>query len=204
MKLKFIIFILLSALILAGCSHFTDMGDHKDLAVLEVIGPPNAQLNRPEKYQVLITNEGTETVDGFMVQLFKQNGVELFSVEATSPLAAGDTASYDFQWTPTLLERTHLFGKVILTDDENADNDVSSNFEVKIYREGEKQILIVDRDNDATFIDPDYGRGNVNCNYGLAKALHTNDYLYDNTTEIPKILYNYDIVFIELGIYCPT
>jgi hypothetical protein len=61
--------------------------------------------------------------------------------------------------------------------------------------------LIWDNDNASHYTDPDdwQSRGSE---YGLQRALQANGVTYTTVTSLPQNLAGYDIVFVELGIYC--
>jgi hypothetical protein len=61
--------------------------------------------------------------------------------------------------------------------------------------------LIWDNDNASHYTDPDnwQSRG---CEYGLQHALQANGVAFTTVTTLPQNLAPYDIVFVELGIYC--
>jgi len=61
--------------------------------------------------------------------------------------------------------------------------------------------LIWDNDNASHYTDPDdwQSRG---CEYGIQRALQANGVTYTTVTALPQNLADYDIVFVELGIYC--
>jgi len=61
--------------------------------------------------------------------------------------------------------------------------------------------LIWDNDNASHYTDPDdyQSRGSE---YGLQRALQANGVTYTTLTSLPQNLSAYDIVFVELGIYC--
>ena len=62
-------------------------------------------------------------------------------------------------------------------------------------------VFIWNNDNSSHYIDPESGQDRA-CEYGLQQALDANDISYNTSTVLPNNLSNYDIVFVELGIYC--
>lgn len=62
-------------------------------------------------------------------------------------------------------------------------------------------VLIWDNDNNSHYSDPETGIL-VNSEYGLQQALIANHISYTTVSYLPGDLSGYDIVFVELGIYC--
>lgn len=62
-------------------------------------------------------------------------------------------------------------------------------------------VLIWDNDNNSHYSDPETG-ALVSSEYGLQQALTANNINYTTVTYLPGDLSDYDIVFVELGIYC--
>jgi hypothetical protein len=70
-----------------------------------------------------------------------------------------------------------------------------------VVRAQHLDVLVWNNDNFSHYIDPETGidRG---CEYGLEQALQANGTFYTTVTSLPGNLSPYDIVFVELGIYC--
>ena len=205
-----------------------------DLMAVEVIGPPIAEINQEDTWQVRVENMGSNSENQYSVKLFKEDDVELGSIDGTTPIAPREDLSVAFIWTPTTLEETHLYGRIVCAGDENVENDVSSMLPVRIHPEGERQYLIWDNDD---------GSGEERSEQGLRSALRDNgirfqisgmdhemasaafgpdasgmEFDVENGTanpflnqvycevsrELPAVLRNYDIVFVALGTYCFT
>lgn len=62
-------------------------------------------------------------------------------------------------------------------------------------------ILVWDNDNNSDYIDPLTGTYQ-NCEYSITSSLDELDLEYELTTFLPSRLGDYDIIFIELGLYC--
>jgi hypothetical protein len=205
-----------------------------DLMAVEVIGPPVAEINQEDTWQIRIENAGSNTENQYSVKLFKEEDVELGSIDGTTPIAPREDLSVAFIWTPTTLEETHLYGRIVCAGDENVENDASPMLSVRIHPEGERQYLIWDNDD---------GSGDERSEQGLRSALRDNGIRFqisgmgpglastsiwpdasgtefdveDETAnpflnqiccevsrELPAVLCNYDIVFVALGTYCLT
>lgn len=64
------------------------------------------------------------------------------------------------------------------------------------------QVLVWNNDNDSQYIN-EMGES-INCEVGLEEALAENgvDYITVHEDSLPQDLSDYDIVFVELGVYC--
>ncbi len=67
--------------------------------------------------------------------------------------------------------------------------------------ESNASMLVWNNDNGSTYLDPD-GGGSVPCERGLTDALDANEIDYETVYALPDDLSIYEIVFIELGLYC--
>jgi hypothetical protein len=63
------------------------------------------------------------------------------------------------------------------------------------------RAFVWNNDNASHYTDPDDGVDRQ-CEYGILQALSENDVDYSTSTILPSNLSSYDIVFVELGIYC--
>jgi len=172
-----------------------------DLAAIEVLGPPNAELNQPEMWQVIVRNMGMNEQNNFTVKLFQESDIELGNIDVSTTIQPLEIVAYNFFWTPEVLEDTEVYGEVILVDDEFESNNVTENFEITIFPGGERQYLLWDNDNGSHYIDPNSGTSK-NSEDGIEEALAANGIGFQLVTELPKVMRNYNVVFICLGLYC--
>ena len=205
-----------------------------DLMAVEVIGPPIAEINQEDTWQVRVENMGSNSENQYSVKLFKEDDVELGSIDGTTPIAPREDLSVAFIWTPITLEETHLYGRIVCAGDENAENDVSSMLPVRIHPEGERQYLIWDNDDGSgeerseqelrsTLRDNGIRFQISGMNHEMASASirpdaselefdvedgtanpFLNQVYCEVSRELPAVLRNYDIVFVALGTYCFT
>ena len=202
---KTLILLLPILLIIYHCRHEPPVQPNmlSDLTVEDIIGPPNAEVDKADTWQVVVRNVGMTTIQAFTVVLFMADDVELASQDVSIPMAPKDTMVVDIQWTPTVLGLTTLCAEVITENDVGTLNNRSNEWDVYIFNGAYTQIFIWDNDNRSTYHNPE-GLYSWNCEFGLMRALQ-NDYLeYQIHTELPRILRNYDIVFVELGLFCPS
>ena len=172
-----------------------------DLAAIEVLGPPNAEINQPDMWQVIVRNIGMFEQNSFTVKLFQEGGLELGSINVSETIQPLEVIAYNFYWIPEVLEETELYGEVVFIDDEFEDNNITQDFGVSIFPEGERQYLLWDNDNDSHYTDPNTGI-TKNCEDGIEETLTANGIDYQLVTELPKVLRNYNVVFVCLGLYC--
>ncbi|MBD3233495.1 MAG: hypothetical protein GF315_07195 [candidate division Zixibacteria bacterium] len=64
-----------------------------------------------------------------------------------------------------------------------------------------QQLLVWDNDNYSHYIDPESG-SLVGCEQGIQNAILDAGYSYNPVSTLPSDLSQYDIVFVELGVYC--
>ena len=71
------------------------------------------------------------------------------------------------------------------------------NFSVLLEAE---QVLIWDNDNGSHYTDEN--QETVDCEVGLEQALQANNIDYTTMQSLPDDLSDYQIIFVELGLYC--
>lgn len=172
-----------------------------DLSASEVYGPPNAELNKPDLWKVIVKNSGLLPQSNYTVKIYKEGGVELGSIDVNETIEPLAYAEHNFFWTPIDLEDTHLIGEVIFTGDEFTDNNISENHDVHVFPEGERQYLVWDNDNSSSYYDPNNNMVR-NSEYGLEQALISNGINFETVSDLPQVLRNYNTVFVCLGLYC--
>ncbi|MCP4631702.1 MAG: hypothetical protein GY855_02165 [candidate division Zixibacteria bacterium] len=64
-----------------------------------------------------------------------------------------------------------------------------------------QNVLVWDNDEDSEYIDPETG-ALVACEYGIIRALEANDVDYIIVSDLPNDISEFDITFVELGLYC--
>jgi len=114
-----------------------------DLAALAIAGNSTPSVGAPSNYTVTISNYGSNPQSTYQVKLFGQGDVELASVNGPT-IAAGINLDVVVPWTPTTEGATFIYGKVVLTGDQNNLNDQTPNLNVFVNPEGLVQITIGD------------------------------------------------------------
>jgi len=110
---------------------------NQDLAGVSVTGNAAPVINTATTYTVTVANSGAQAVTGanYTVTLYDAANTVIGTANGVD-IAAGESKTFDFSWTPTTLGATHLYGKVVLTGDENPANDQTPNFNVNVTQGG--------------------------------------------------------------------
>jgi hypothetical protein len=108
-----------------------------DMAALSVSGNATPILGTATNYTVTVANASVsaELGSNYTVLLYDANNTLIGSANGVN-IAGGQTKTFVFSWTPTTLGATHLYGKVVLTGDENPANDQTPNFNVNVIQGG--------------------------------------------------------------------
>jgi hypothetical protein len=114
-----------------------------DLAALNITGNATPSVNMATNYSVTIKNEGTNQQSNYQVKLFREGDIEVGSV-AGPVIAPGATAQVTIPWTPTTQGPTYIYGKVVLTGDQNNLNDQTANLNVSVQPAGVTAVTIGD------------------------------------------------------------
>ena len=174
---------------------------NNDLAITEISGNNSIEQNQEGRWIVNLKNQGILEQNSYTVKLFKYGGEEIGAIDVDTPIQAGEEASFEFSWTPTDIENTMLYGEVILENDENLENNRSSYHYLRVHSVNQLNVLILDTDNNAHYVSPETGES-VGCERGIQKALGINGINYTTVTSLPEEIYTYDIVFVDLGLWC--
>jgi hypothetical protein len=140
---------------LAGTYHNIYLDDvmlevipQNDLAALSVTGNITPSVGMTTNYIVSVFNWGSNAQNDYQVKLYTQADVEVGSVAGT-PINPGATAQIQVPWTPATEGATFLYGKVLLTGDQNNLNDQSPNFSVTVQPAGLVVLTIGDGNEEA-------------------------------------------------------
>ena len=102
-----------------------------DLDAVLLSGDSAPSVNTATTYSISVKNRGSVAQSEYTIKLFGTGDVELGSVAGT-PIAPGETLTYEIDWTPCIEGPATLYGKVILTGDENPYNDQTNQLQVNV------------------------------------------------------------------------
>lgn len=119
---------------------------NNDLAATSISGVSTPSIGSPYPYVITVRNTGLSTVTNYSVKLMKTGDVEIGSVAGTS-IAPQAILEYTIPWTPTALGETQIWGKVVMTDDDNPNNDQTAHLAINVMEAG---LLVVELGNGTT------------------------------------------------------
>lgn len=164
-----------------------------DLAALSVQGNTTPSVGMATNYQVNIFNWGTNAQTNYLVKLFKQGDVEIGSV-AGPPVNPDQTVQATLSWTPTVEGATFIYGKVLLTGDQNGLNDQSPNLGVTVQPQGVMVLTVGDGSSEGRIPVDMYWRNSLfECLYYPAELSNTIGSIYgvafynDFLTDLPNM-----------------
>jgi len=120
---------------------YTGQAITNDLGCLSITGNLTPSVGSATPYTITIKNNGSATQTNYQVKLMKQGDVEVGSVNGTS-IASMQTMQYQIPWTPTATGPTFLYGKVVMTGDEIAQNNQTQNLNVVVQEAGIVAITV--------------------------------------------------------------
>ncbi len=119
-----------------------------DLSAISVSGNTTPSVGTPTNYSVSIFNWGSNPQTNYQVKLFKEGNIEVGSA-AGPPINPGQTVNATVGWNPTAVGNTFIYGKVVLTGDQNPTNDQTPNLNLTVYPSGTTIITIGDGSQNA-------------------------------------------------------
>ncbi len=102
-----------------------------DLDAVLLSGDTTPMVNTATTYSISVKNRGSAAQSEYTVKLFGTGDIELGSVAGT-PIAAGETLAFNINWTTSAEGPVTLYGKVILSGDENPFNDQTNQLQVNV------------------------------------------------------------------------
>ncbi|MDD3144104.1 MAG: carboxypeptidase regulatory-like domain-containing protein, partial [Candidatus Cloacimonetes bacterium] len=106
-----------------------------DMGALSITGNTTPSVGSATDYVITVKNNGTATQSNYQVKLFKEGDIEVGSVNGTT-IESLQTMQYTIPWTPSATGPTYLYGKVVLADDEIAQNNQTANYNVVVQAAG--------------------------------------------------------------------
>ena len=114
-----------------------------DLAAVSITGNVTPSVGMSSTYTINIFNEGTLAQNDYQVKLMGAGDVELASI-AGPAINPGTPAQVQLSWAPTTPGGTYIYGKVVLTGDQNALNNQTPNLNVLVQDAGTMVVTVGD------------------------------------------------------------
>jgi len=142
-----------------------------DLAALTITGNTTPSVGMTTNYTVNLFNWGTDPQSDYTVKLYKEGDVEVGSV-AGALIAPGASIQAVVPWTPATPGLTYIYGKVVLTGDQNSLNDRTPNLSVGVQPQGVMVVTIGDGSQTARFPIDFYFKNSLNETIYLSSELN--------------------------------
>ncbi|MDD3235487.1 MAG: carboxypeptidase regulatory-like domain-containing protein [Candidatus Cloacimonetes bacterium] len=120
--------------------------DITDMKAVAITGPTTPNVNSTANYTVSVKNYSLTAMSNYTVKLMKTGGVEIASVAGTS-INPQQTLEFTLPWVPTVVGETQLYGKVVMTGDQNPANDETAMLTVTVMEAG---LLVAEIGNGTT------------------------------------------------------
>ncbi|HNT51903.1 MAG TPA: hypothetical protein PKH19_00775, partial [Candidatus Syntrophosphaera sp.] len=114
-----------------------------DLAALSLTGSTTPTVGIASTYTITVRNRGSVLQNTYQVKLYRGAAIEIGSVNGTT-IQPGEILTFTIPWTPAVAGPDVLYGKVILTGDQNPTNDQTPNLNVAVQPAGVQAVTIGD------------------------------------------------------------
>jgi hypothetical protein len=104
-----------------------------DMAAIAIGGSTWGMFGDALSYDITVLNNGVNTQSAYTVKLLSDTDVELATMDVTTPLDMGLTATHTLSWTPATSGSWLVHGKVIVAGDQNLVNDATGDYSVTVY-----------------------------------------------------------------------
>ncbi|MBE0661697.1 MAG: hypothetical protein IH597_04435 [Bacteroidales bacterium] len=174
-----------------------------DLAVSSIDGPNILSADITSVFSVSVSNPGSEPQADFTVSMFcYKTGNLIGTAEITEVVEPQQTATVEFEWTPSQVLNTAFYAEIEHEGDEFEGNNKSKSHFIRVKPENIFSVLVWDNDNGiATITCPDQGDV-VRPTVVLTRALSKTGIDYQLVNALPNELNEYNIIFVSLGGYC--
>jgi hypothetical protein len=112
-----------------------------DLTALSISGSTMPSVNAASVYTVTVENAGFNTQTSYTVRLMREGIEEIASLPGVS-IAAGETKTFELEWTPAAEGAAYLYGEVLLEGDLNTENNRTENHNVTVQPEGVTVVTV--------------------------------------------------------------
>ncbi|MCF7858897.1 MAG: carboxypeptidase regulatory-like domain-containing protein [Candidatus Cloacimonetes bacterium] len=116
-----------------------------DLAAQNIYGNTIINAGNSENYEISIKNIGNNPQDNYTVTLYKDNAIELNSIDISQTIAPDETVVHNLVWNVPANEpagNVNIYGEVTLAGDENTANDQTNIMSVQIYPPGIIEVSV--------------------------------------------------------------
>ncbi len=120
---------------------YTGQAITNDMGCLSVTGNVTPSVGSVSNYVVTVKNNGTATQTNYSVKLMKEGNVEIASVAGTS-INSLQTLTFTLPWTPSVTGPTYVYGKVVMANDEIAQNNQTTNLNVVVQAAGVVAVTV--------------------------------------------------------------
>lgn len=112
-----------------------------DLAATTLTTPEFVTANTPAEFKVIVKNEGNSAETNYTVKLYIDNDIEIGTVTGTN---LGYNQEYEFRIPGTITSPGlhQVYAKVILTGDQQTENDACESVEVSVKPQGSGYIIV--------------------------------------------------------------
>ena len=116
-----------------------------DLAGMNIMGNTVINAGNTENYEISVKNVGYNSQDAYTVKLFKNNNIELSSIDVNQSIDPDETVVHSLVWNVPAGEpigMVEIYGTVFLAGDENTANDETDILDVEVFPPGILQITV--------------------------------------------------------------
>ncbi len=142
-----------------------------DLAAVTVTGNTTPSIGMTTSYTVNLFNWGMNPQSSYTVKLFKEGDIEIASVPGTL-INPGLTGQAVLSWTPTVQGVTSIYGKVLLTGDQNNLNNQTPNLGISVQPSGTMIVTVGDGSETARMPVDFYWHNSLNETIYLSSELN--------------------------------
>jgi hypothetical protein len=158
-----------------------------DLAATAVSNPGIMTAGTAYDFTVDVYNEGTATQSAYTVKLMSVDArTELATLDVTTPLDPGASAQHILSWTPATGGVYEVYGKVVLTGDQNATNDDSPTTELYVL---DNTMTVIPVGDDATTTSGYYLPLSMYYKNSVTEELYFTDEMHLQSGTITAIVY---------------
>lgn len=159
-----------------------------ELEAVSLTGSKTPQLGAENAYDVVIKNNGVNTIYGYKVALFDEQGTELTYTIQNEPLESLYSKTTTVYWTPTKASSYKIYATVTVEGDANVENNKTESLPAMVLGNG-KWVDITEGKSMA----PSYPF-NISAKHGLAQTIYTQQEVGGTASTITAVKF-YPYVF---------